>query len=335
MIPSSPLITILINNYNYEKYLGEAIDSALAQTYSRVEVVVVDDGSSDRSREIMQAYGDKIHAVFKENGGQASAINAGFQQSTGDIIMTLDSDDYLEPFACERIVANWSPDFEMLFHRLRQVRNGKKLESYLPHRRLAMVSGDMVPQLLSQGRYVCPPTSGLSFSRKLMQAIMPIPESEYRICADNYLRLHGAFLGRVRALEETLVYYRVHSFNNFDAGTPRRLLTRPKLKERQRHRNQSYNLLKQIAEARHLSLASQNSSYRARDIFEEMMLVAGDPGASLGSRLRMAWKTICKIGREAEYGWYHRFREMAQVFLLVVGPRILLKKIYPGLYVAE
>ena len=72
-----PLVSIVINNYNYAHYLGAAIDSALAQTYSNCEVIVVDDGSTDNSCAIASRYDDLIQLVCKENGGQASAFNVG------------------------------------------------------------------------------------------------------------------------------------------------------------------------------------------------------------------------------------------------------------------
>ncbi len=75
---SKPLVSILINNYNYGRFLSKAIDSALNQEYQNIEVIVVDDGSTDDSRKIIESYGERIKPVLKENGGQASAFNAGF-----------------------------------------------------------------------------------------------------------------------------------------------------------------------------------------------------------------------------------------------------------------
>ena len=95
----TPLVSVIVNNYNYGHFLSEAIDSALAQTYTRTEVIVVDDGSTDDSSEIIAGYGDRIIPVLKENGGQASAFNAGFAKSRGDVICFLDADDYLFPQA--------------------------------------------------------------------------------------------------------------------------------------------------------------------------------------------------------------------------------------------
>src|SRR5207248_11792671 len=85
-----PLVSILINNYNYGRFLRDAIDSALRQTYTNTEVIVVDDGSTDDSRQIIAGYGSRIVPVLKENGVQASAFNAGFAASKGQWICFLD-----------------------------------------------------------------------------------------------------------------------------------------------------------------------------------------------------------------------------------------------------
>ncbi len=92
-----PLVSILINNYNYGKFLKQAVDSCLNQTYENIEVIVVDDGSTDDSKQIINSLCDQIIPVLKQNGGQASAINAGFRVSSGDIICLLDADDLYLP----------------------------------------------------------------------------------------------------------------------------------------------------------------------------------------------------------------------------------------------
>ena len=90
-----PLASVIVNNYNYGRFLPDAIDSALAQTYVPLEVIVVDDGSTDASRDIMSGYLPRIRPVLKPNGGQASALNAGFAASRGDVVLFLDADDIL------------------------------------------------------------------------------------------------------------------------------------------------------------------------------------------------------------------------------------------------
>src|SRR5258705_13856552 len=98
---SNDLASVIVNNYNYARFLREAIDSALDQTYRNTEVIVVDDGSTDGSREIIASYGDRIVPVLKQNGGQNSALNAGLSLSRGNVILFLDSDDVLLPTAVE------------------------------------------------------------------------------------------------------------------------------------------------------------------------------------------------------------------------------------------
>lgn len=114
------LVSIIINNYNYGSFLREAIDSALNQTYSPTEVIVVDDGSTDISREIISSYGNRIISVLKNNGGQASSLNQGFEVSQGKIIFFLDSDDMFKQDKIEKIVSLMSKenlvDTATIFH---------------------------------------------------------------------------------------------------------------------------------------------------------------------------------------------------------------------------
>src|SRR5262245_56700835 len=100
---SEPLVSILINNYNYGRFLAAAVDIALSQRYPSTEVIVVDDGSTDDSRAIMASYGTRIRPVLKENGGQTSAFNAGVAASRGDILCFLDADDLFYPEKVDHI----------------------------------------------------------------------------------------------------------------------------------------------------------------------------------------------------------------------------------------
>src|SRR5262249_35315249 len=97
-----PLASIIVSNYNYGRFLRKWLDSALAQTFANKEVIVVDDGSTDESRKIISSYGKQIIPILKENGGQASAFNAGFAASRGEAVLFLDADDLLLPSALEK-----------------------------------------------------------------------------------------------------------------------------------------------------------------------------------------------------------------------------------------
>ena len=100
-----PEISVIIPAYNGEKYLAETIESVLSQTFKDFEVIVVDDGSTDRTREIAQSYGNELFYVFKENGGPGSARNAGIKVSKGRFIALLDHDDLWLPEKLEKQIS--------------------------------------------------------------------------------------------------------------------------------------------------------------------------------------------------------------------------------------
>ncbi|HWA56914.1 MAG TPA: glycosyltransferase [Gemmatimonadales bacterium] len=95
--PVPPLVSIIIPAYNAAATLAEAIDSALAQRYPRVEVVVVDDGSTDTTPEVLRRYGDRVRWVRQDNGGLPAARNTAHRHATGDLIAWLDADDLADP----------------------------------------------------------------------------------------------------------------------------------------------------------------------------------------------------------------------------------------------
>jgi glycosyltransferase involved in cell wall biosynthesis len=217
MHQSQPLVSILINNYNYEIYLREAIESALNQTYRNTEVIVVDDGSTDKSRKIIASYQNKIIPVFKQNGGQASAFNAGFEVSQGEIICLLDSDDVWLPQKVEKVVEAFCsyPNAAVVYHRVQNIDeagipNGKPWPPYKP------IRGNISSQVVRTGGWwPYPPSTALSFSRAFMSKVMNVPEGEYRICADSYLADLAPFWGEVVGIDQVLSSYRIHSSNNW------------------------------------------------------------------------------------------------------------------------
>ncbi len=102
----NPKVSIIIPVYNGANYVGEAIDSALAQTYKNLEIIVVNDGSSDNgeTEKVALSYGDKIRYFFKENGGVSSALNYGISKMEGDYFSWLSHDDKYEPEKVENAV---------------------------------------------------------------------------------------------------------------------------------------------------------------------------------------------------------------------------------------
>lgn len=98
------LVSVIIPTFNRAKTIERAVDSVLAQTWREIEVIVVDDGSTDQTGEILKKYGDKIRVIHRQNAGASAARNTGIKAAAGEIISFLDSDDEWLPFKTERQV---------------------------------------------------------------------------------------------------------------------------------------------------------------------------------------------------------------------------------------
>jgi hypothetical protein len=207
--------SIVILNYNYARFLRRSIDSALAQTWPFVEVVVVDDCSGDTSREVIAAYGDKVRPVLQpRNGGHGAAMNAGFAASAGEIVFFLDADDFLHPEAVERVMQSRTAAVAQYQYRLDLVdAEGRPFDVH-PPRETAWEDGDVVPKLLRQGRYSTTVTSGLAFERRVLQAILPMDGEAFRQGGDGYLVTVAPFYGRVVTIDEPLGAYCQHGINH-------------------------------------------------------------------------------------------------------------------------
>jgi glycosyltransferase involved in cell wall biosynthesis len=209
--------SIIINNYNYGRFLTEAIESALSQTYHNTQVIVVDDGSTDDSAGIIEGFGHQILPVLKENGGQGSAFNVGFATSNGEVVLFLDSDDMLLPTAVERAVELFgASDIANVHWPLWEIdEQGKKTGQMRPLQ--ALGKGDLLELVVREGpeAYVTAPTTGNAWARCFLEKVFPLPEEEYRICADIYLCALAPLFGRIEALSESQGYYRLHGQNNY------------------------------------------------------------------------------------------------------------------------
>lgn len=241
---SLPLVSILINNYNYDRFLAQAIDSALNQTYPHVEVVVVDDGSTDQSRDVILEYGDRIIPVLKENGGQSSAFNAAFEQSNGDLLFFLDSDDVFLPDKVEKLVDLFkqitveNSDI-LLFHALEIIDDQGKPLSIDPlsgscewkdlnaaKERKQVLDGALtqistsaeVYRHANKYRYIpylASPTSGFALTRSLATQVFPLPWQNIKTSGDDFLVKAASLLGDIYSTEAVLTQYRVHGSNNW------------------------------------------------------------------------------------------------------------------------
>lgn len=223
-------VSIVINNYNYARFVRQAIESALSQTYEDTEVIIVDDGSTDGSVELIKDYSERATVILKQNGGQASAFNVGVSRATGDFILLLDSDDYLLPDAVETCVEQFPPGYSRICFRLRVVddRGNRMLDPSVAAPFMDF-DGNAIAAI-AEGRGVpAVPTSGNVFDAQQLKAVLPIPEDEYRICADGFVFLRTAVSGNVRSIDRELGAYRVHGSNHFNPNSPRLLTDKKRL----------------------------------------------------------------------------------------------------------
>ncbi len=209
-------ISVVISCFNYSRYVSRAIASALAQDGARSEVIVVDDGSTDGSRDAIASFGERVAAIFKRNGGQASALNAGFRASAGDAVIFLDADDVLLPGATGAVAralsggkvakAHWPmPIIDAHGRRTGEIQDPELTEGDL--RTHVVERGPLCDEAMPSAAM-----SGNAFPRWFLNRIMPIPERAYSIGADEYLfGLAPAFGPIVRLAPLSL--YRIHQRN--------------------------------------------------------------------------------------------------------------------------
>jgi glycosyltransferase involved in cell wall biosynthesis len=212
---TTPLVTVLIDTYNYGRYIEEAIGSVLAQDFptEQREILVVDDGSTDDTEERLRKLGGSITYLRKPNGGQASAFNFGLERSRGEIVALLDADDYWLPGKLWRVVEEFEkhPDAGMVYHKVREFQSQRGLfkDGGLP-----LLSGFLPSNAKDLLSYVLYPTSFLAFRRSALEPLLPIPE-KLTIQADAYLSGLIVFLAPIVGVPECLAVYRVHGQNLF------------------------------------------------------------------------------------------------------------------------
>ncbi|EJZ18836.1 glycosyltransferase, partial [Rhizobium sp. Pop5] len=194
-----------------------------------VEIIVVDDGSTDQSRSVLEAYGSRVKAIFQENAGQAVAINTAVASSTGEILCFLDADDWWAPGKLSATAAAFRANSQasLVYHRLQPTLvDGTLTSKPIPR---TLCSGALSPLLTrSAGWWPFPMTSAVSVRRSAWNVAGNIPE-QFRISADAWLVGIYPFLGDVIAMPDPLGFYRIHNNNWYrsteDAATLRRRMT--------------------------------------------------------------------------------------------------------------
>ena len=215
---AAPLITVLIDTYNHERFIEKAIVSVLEQDFpaGEMEILVVDDGSTDGTTEIVRKFEPRVRLLRKTNGGQASAFNAGIPEARGEIVAFLDGDDWWASNKLTRVTQTLSADPSLGFvgngivimHRdgsaeSEVLREGFRFQANtLEGARLFGVRGSFMG------------TSRMTIRRDILRKIGPVPEAIV-VQADEYLFTIAAVLASAQILPDLLTYYRLHDANGF------------------------------------------------------------------------------------------------------------------------
>ncbi len=206
-------ISVILSSYMHESYIEEAILSVLNQTTLPDEFIIVDDGSTDGSRAIIERYQDQAKLIFKSNGGHSSAINAACAVANGDVICFLDSDDRYAANKLTELKAVWerNPDATMVYHQLMTI-DAQGNSKGKPWPRI-LLDGEIADRIqATAGWWPRPTTSALSFSKRYLDRILPFPTGP-RVWPDTYLAPPAAFCGKIVAIPQCLGDYRVHGKN--------------------------------------------------------------------------------------------------------------------------
>jgi glycosyltransferase involved in cell wall biosynthesis len=235
-------IAVLINNYNYGRFLVRCLESVLSQTRRADQVVVVDDGSTDDSLEVLRRFaldhpGFPLEIAAKQNGGQLSAFNLGASLARADLVCFLDSDDEYLPGYLQQVESTFrdNPGTDVLFASYSKLyEDGRREPIHLP-------CAELPPQLLETAvlfRYCGGPTSTIAMTAQALGRLLPGDNvADWRVSADDVLVMKAAALGmRRRTVPGPQVLYRIHGNNLFHGKRPSRA-------ERERRRLRRASLL--------------------------------------------------------------------------------------------
>ena len=213
-----PFASVLIDTYNHEKFIEKALTCVLEQDFpaSDREVIVVDDGSTDRTPEILRKFRTQIRILDKPNGGQASAFNVGIPECRGEIIVFLDGDDWWSQGKLQRVARLMAsdPELGMVGHAIVESFNEASERIIAPDvpRRFRLDCRSSAEFFRLHRCFLG--TSRLTLRSSVARKILPVPQA-LTIEADEYLFTLAAALADSVILPEPLTYYRLHGANLF------------------------------------------------------------------------------------------------------------------------
>jgi hypothetical protein len=213
-----PVVTVLIDTYNHERFIEQAINSVLEQDFplSDAEIIVVDDGSTDRTPELVRRFEPRVRLLQKKNGGQASAFNAGMPEARGEIVAFLDGDDWWAPNKLSSVVEAMrrDPSLGIVGHGITMVHLDGREQSEILREGFRFQANTVEGARLFRLRKSFLGTSRMALRADLLRRIGSVPEA-LTLQADEYLFTLGAVLAPGEVLKDALTYYRIHDANGF------------------------------------------------------------------------------------------------------------------------
>jgi glycosyltransferase involved in cell wall biosynthesis len=213
---TKPFVTALVDTFNHEAFIEEALHSVLAQDFpsSEMEILVVDDGSTDRTPELVRKFESRVRLLRKVNGGQASAFNAGIAEARGEIVAFLDGDDWWAANKVKRMAEVFSshPEIGFAGHSITEVLldGRQRIEQLRADTWFQVNSPEGACTFRTRKNFLG--TSRMTIRTELVKKILPVPDALV-IQADEYLFTLAAVLAPAVVLSEPLTFYRHHSAN--------------------------------------------------------------------------------------------------------------------------
>lgn len=203
--------SIVVTCYNYDRYVAGAIESALAQTHPDTEVIVVDDGSTDNSPQVIRLYEERVRSIRQSNQGHIAALNAGYAQSTGELVLFLDADDLISPTAASECVAAWQPGAAKVQFDLAIINGaGEDLGRRFCNFPESYDAGAARLEFERYGTYRWPVTAGNAYARSYLDEMLPLT---VKLAPDGYLNTVAPVYGDVVTIAHCLGSYRLHGSN--------------------------------------------------------------------------------------------------------------------------
>ena len=265
---TSELVSIIIPVYNSEKYLEECLNSVLDQTYENIEIIVVDDGSTDSSYDILKKYSDRIVVLSQKNSGLASALNLGISKMNGTWLKWFSPDDIMFSNTIEDLVtATKNTSDKIIIYSNWQLinENGDVLHNFSESNYNELSKFDFNIRLLS-GQQINVNTSLIPFSLIKNKCSFRDLEEPVAIDYDFFLRAALLFDTKFYFIEKSLIRYRIHSNQLSHSNITKTLSYLDKLKQ---------EILENLDEEKKLKLLSELQKFEKNQILIKKILSKG------------------------------------------------------------